>query len=500
MARLRIAVGQISLESNSFIATVSGIDHFRSTGYLWQGNEVFSLRGTESEVAGMLSILEEEDVEVVPLVTTRGNSTGLIASNCYCELKARMLALLEAGQPVDGVLLSCHGSMVIEDLDDPEGDLAAAIRALVGPQTPLVTTLDIHGNVTKRMVEETDAILGYREYPHDDTFEVGQRAARLMLKIIREHAAPRIGYVSLPMLLTAFNATTKDDGPFAQLVEQTGRLENDPEILTASIFFVGSYIDIEEIGCSVVVVTDGNQEKADQKAHEIAGKYWSLREVFHVEPLSVAEAVKRGRAIEGQPILLLDTADTTGGGGAGDGIGLVRELVNLQVTEICYATVVDPAGARRCMEAGVGSRLTIEVGYAQDPRWGEPLMLDGEVVKLSDGRFRYDGGILGGQTVSMGPTAVFRHDPIDLVIMSVPTYDWGEEQLRTAGLNPRDAKFIGVKNMMNFRFAYRDVMRGYFLVDISGPTPCDMRMLDFKRIPRPLYPFDEQLANPLPRS
>ncbi len=495
MARPCIAIGQLSLESNSFVSTVSGLDHFRETGYLLGGDELFGLRGGHGEVAGMLDALAPAGVDVLPLLAARGNSTGLIAGDCYRQLKHSMLENLRNGRAVDGVLLSCHGSMVIEDIDDPEGDLAAAVRAAVGRDVPVIMTLDLHANVTRRMVTELDALVAYRQYPHDDTFEVGQRAARLLLKILAEGIRTRVGYAPLPMLLTAFNATTKDDGPFARLVQRAAALEEDPEILTASVFFVGSYIDVEEIGCSVVVVADANQEKADRAARELAEYYWSLREAFHVVPLSVAEAVERGRAIDGQPILLLDTADTTGGGGAGDGIGLVRELLRLGVTEPCYATVVDPAAARRCAEAGVGARLTLQVGHAIDPRWGEPLTLDGAVKRICDGRFTYDGGILGGQTVSLGLTAVFSHPPIELVIMSVATYDWGDEKLRTVGLDPRQAKFIGVKNMMNFRFGYRDVMRGYFLLDIPGPTPCDMRMLKFKRIPAAIYPFDEELAD-----
>jgi microcystin degradation protein MlrC len=257
---------------------------------------------------------------------------------------------------------------------------------------------------------------------------------------------------------------------------------------------VGSYIDSPDMGCSAVVVTDGDHQQAATKASRLAEHFWERRHEFEVETLSVAEAVRRGRAIAGGPVLLLDTADTTGGGAAGDGIGLVRGLIEAGVTEPALATVVDPAAAARCHSAGAGSTVELAVGHARDPRWGEPLLVTGAVTRVFDGRFRYAGGILGGVEVTMGPSAVLAIGSIRLLVMSNPTYDWGDDQYRAAGLDPATAKFVGVKNMMNFRFGYRDVMKGYFVLDVPGPTPPDMRLLPFQRITRPVFPLDREFA------
>jgi microcystin degradation protein MlrC len=130
------------------------------------------------------------------------------------------------------------------------------------------------------------------------------------------------------------------------------------------------------------------------------------------------------------------------------------------------------------------------VGHSRDPRWGEPLLVRGRVERLADGTFTYGGGILGGVTVTMGLSAVVAIGPIRLLIMSIPTYDWGDDQYRAAGLDPASAKFVGVKNMMNFRFGYADVMKGFFVLDLPGPTPPDMRPLPFQWIRRPTFPLD----------
>jgi microcystin degradation protein MlrC len=289
-------------------------------------------------------------------------------------------------------------------------------------------------------------------------------------------------------------------------MRQAKEREHDPAILSTSMFFVGSYIDVPDMGCSSVVVSDGNAERAIGEARALAELFWSRRYDFDVETVSVAEAVRRGRLIEGGPVLLLDTADTTGGGAAGDSIHLVRRLLDAGVTETCLAMVVDPDAVQTCLLSGVGQEVTLDLGHQVDPTWGEPLRIAGRVVRAVDGRFQYTGGILGGSWASMGPSVVLDVGPIQILIMTYPTYDWADEQYRAAGMRPDRGKFVGVKNMMNFRYGYRDVMKGFFMLDLPGPTSQDLRTLPFRRVQRPIFPLDEhietpdvQLASSLPR-
>lgn len=367
---------------------------------------------------------------------------------------------------------------------------------MVGPAVQIVLTHDLHANVTRKRVEAVNAILGYEHYPHDDVLQTGERAATLLLKAIRREVRPAIGHAKLPLLLTAFNAGTAWDTPYAQLMQQAKALEGQQGVLSASVFFVGSYLDVPDVGCNTLVVADGDAGSAQQKARSLAEAFWSRRREFEIQTWTVAEAVARGRQIDGGPVLLLDTADTTGGGSSGDGIGLVAGLLEAGVTEPSMAMVVDPEAALACTRAGVGGDLTIDLGHQLDPVWGKPIRVAGKVSILSDGRFKYTGGILGGTWATMGPSAVLQVRNLQVLIQSYPTYDWADEQYRSVGLYPRNAKFVGVKNMMNFRFGYRDLMKGFFVLNLPGPTPPDMRMLPFKRVKRPLYPLDELPERP----
>jgi microcystin degradation protein MlrC len=492
MKRVRIAIGQISSESNHFAGRLCEVDFFRATGYWLEGREVFNLTASDTEVGGMLQACRvERDVDVAPLLATRANSSSVLSDKCWSYLKRRMLRRLKAAGKVDGVAISHHGSMAVENEDDPEGDLAVEIRRIIGPRTPFAMTLDLHGNVTRRMVEATNIICGYETYPHQDAHRTGQRATAMLLRTIRGEIRPVMAHVKLPMLLTAFHGSTFGKGGFARLMRAAKSSERQRDVLSTSLFFVGSYLDMPDMGCSTLVIADGDAKLATRHATSLAKSFWANREEFSVETMSATEAVKRGRRIEGGPVLLLDTADTTGGGAAGDSIALVKGLLDADVTEPCLAMVVDPVAARRCHTAKIGTKLRLSIGHRVDPKWGKPLTVTAKLLRKTDGRFRYSGGIFGGTTASMGRSAVLQIGGIQLLVMTHPTYDYAREQYESAGLDPRRAKFVGVKNMMNFRFGYRDIMKGCFVLDCPGPTPMDMRAQPFGRVKRPIFPLDE---------
>jgi microcystin degradation protein MlrC len=495
---VRIAVGQISLESNHFVSHACELDFFRQTGFLHEKGQLFDLRGTGGEIAGMLSTLESDGkAEVLPLIAARANSAGPLSQQCYSYLRRALLDELQRLLPVDGVLLSHHGSMAAVDKDDPEGDMAAAVRRLIGHDIPFVMTLDLHGNVTRRMVESCTAILGYEQYPHYDTFQTGSRAANLLLRAARREVSPAMSYAKLPLLLTAFHGTTRGDAPFGRLMRKAKALERESGILSTSLFFVGSYIDVPEMGSGALVVSDGDLVRSTKECRRLATEFWQARKDFAVETCTVADALRRGRSVDGGPVLLLDTADTTGGGAAGDGAGMIRALLEERVAEASLAMVVDPEAVRACADAEPGSEITFAIGHKLDPQWGSPVIATVKVARVFEGRFEYSGGILGGTSTTMGLSAVVTAGSLSILIASYATYDWADEQYRCAGLDPRSAKFVGVKNMMNFRNGY-PYAKAHFVLDLPGPTPADMRMLPFRRLWRPVFPLDALDSEPEP--
>ena len=494
MAGMRIGVGSIFQESNQFAATQTGLDLFRNS-YVHEGDALLQLAGTDCEVAGILATCADAGAQAVPLLAARSVSGGVLSDACYTELKETLLARLRAAAPLDGLILAMHGSMVTASQLDPEGDLLDAVRRIVGPDLPIVMTLDLHAHVTPRMVTQATALVSFTHYPHDDTYSTGERGASLLLRTVQGGVRPVMALAKVPIICGACNGQTFGDGPMAHLTRRARRLETQPGILSVSCFQVHPYNDLPGMGCGSVVVTDNDPALAADEVQALAAEFWERRRAFEVEHFTVAEAVARGRQVEGGPVLLVDTADCAGGGAPGDSVALLRELLALGVDEPAFLMVVDAAAAQACACAGIGQTVSLQVGYSLDPTWGQPVPVSGVVRLLSDGSFLYDGGLFGGTWASMGLSAVLQIGSIELLVMSQPTYDWGDEQFRSLGMDVRRAKFIGVKNPMNYRHAYHDLMKAAFIIDTPGPTPAHVRNLNYERMQRPFFPLDEEIPD-----
>ena len=493
-SQYRIAIGSMSNETSHFLTTITELEHWQNNYVLYE-NALFNLAGTDCEIAGMLSTLDEKRVEIVPLMAANAVAGGPNSDACYQHLKESILHPLRNTLPVDGVLLSLHGSMTAVSEDDTEGDLLDAVREIVGADVPIVITLDLHANITEKMINNANGIIGYTHYPHDDAFSTGERGANLLLEIVRGNVNPKMAMAKVPILSSGVCGMTFGDAPMAHLTHRARELETDPEILSVSIFHVHPTNDMPGMGSGGLVITNGNVKRARDEAIALAEEYWARRHEFEPEIISVDEAIERGRQIEGGPVLLVDTSDAVGGGGAGDSVALLRCMLEMDVTELSFIMVVDPEAAQICAEAGIGQQVAFDLGYKIDPSWGKPIPVEGVVRHLLDGDFVYSGGVFGGTRTSMGLSVVLAIGNIQVLIMSKPTYDWADEQYRTAGLDIPRAKFIGVKNPMNFRFAYEGVAKADFILNTPGVTPPTVKNLTYKRMMRPFFPLDEDIPD-----
>ncbi len=493
---MRFAVGAIIQESNSFAPARCTLDMFRAD-YLLYGEEVIrDLRGTRTEVAGILAACEEVGVTPVPLLAGHSCAYGPLTDECYGHLKAEMLQRLEAALPVDGVVVALHGAMLVEGEEDPEGDLIAAMRRMAGP-VPIGVSLDLHAHVTPRMVEGATVLVGYSTYPHDDAFETGQRACCLIADTVRGKIRPAMVMAKAPMLVAANKGGTIGDGPFARIMREAKGLEATGKALSASCFPVQPWLDVPGLGFTGLVITDGNADAARRQARALARRGWDLRREFQPELIPPAEAVRRGMAVPGGPVLLVDTADCQGGGATGDSVATLEALLAAGVRERSLTFVADAEAVRAAQQAGVGSEVSTTLGNRVDRSRGRPLPVRGRVRLLSDGRFQYSGGLLGGVSANMGPSAVLSIGAIEVLVHSNPTYEYADEQYRSVGLDVRTAKFVTVKNPMNYQLAYREIMKAAYILDTQGPTTPNLKSLAFTRLKRPYFPADDDVPDPV---
>ncbi len=487
-----VAVGSIFIECNHFGGTPADLETFRRSELLF-GDEVRDI--SEGVIGGMFDVLQNAGHKVSPLLVASACPSGPVTAECYMELKTQLLARLVDSLPVDGVLLGLHGAAAAENVGDLEGDLLRAVRNTVGPDTPVVATLDLHAHITETMVAEADALLAWETYPHCDAFETGQRGARTLIDILRGTLTPTMAMAKVPVMVSAIHGGTEQPGPFAEVMQRAKAWERSGEAYSAGAILVHPYLDLPEMGGGGIVITNGDMDRAVRLASQLATEYWDRR--FELEPdlLTPQAAIEAGLAVEGQ-VLLVETADCCGGGAAGDSVASLRALLSGGENQRSVATVVDPSAAELCHRSGVGAEVRLKLGHQIDTRWGTPIEVTGRVVNLTDGQFKYHGGIWDGRSGAMGPSAVIQSGRIEICIATYPTYEWCGEQLASLGIDTAGAKFVVVKNPMNYHMVWPSAKA--FVLDTPGPTPATLRHLPFQRLQRPCFPLDPDIKSTQP--
>jgi microcystin degradation protein MlrC len=491
---MRVAVGAIFTESNHLVGTLTDLACFERTE-LRRGAEVLS--AADGVLGGALRQLRERGAAIAPALFASAVPGGPLARGCYETLKAELLERLRAALPVDGVLMPQHGGAAVDGMGELDGDLIEAVRATVGDAAPVVVTLDCHANVTPRMVANADALLAWETYPHRDTFATGVRGARLLMDTLEGKLKPAMAAAKVPVIVGGFMGGT-DEGPFARVMRFAKSFEGAGRVASTSAILVQPHLDLPGMGGGGIAVTDGDAALAEETARKVAEMYWNLRRELEPRLWTPRQAIDEGLGLEGGPVLLLETSDCVGGGAAGDSAAVLRALLEHAPGVPSMVPVVDPEAAAACHRHKVGDQIALEVGHRVDPRWGTPVAVRARIATLTDGRFVYSGGIWGGQTATMGPSAMLEAGETRILVASHPTYDWADEQFRSVGLDPRTAKFVVVKNPMNYRVGYAGLYQAVFVLDTPGPTPASVRAVPFQRLQRPFFPADEEIAGMQP--
>jgi microcystin degradation protein MlrC len=483
----------LSHETNTFSNVPTDRAQFEARDLRYGGEILETYRGTGTCLGGMIAAAERLGATLVPSVAAAASPAGRVTRDIYEHVKQRMLADLEIAGRLDGVLLDLHGAMVPEGVDDGEGDIIAAVRRVVGPEVPIAVTLDFHANLGERMIGSADLVHGYKTYPHVDMAERGVEATERLAQVITRRIRPTAAWRKPPILPPLGNQGTAR-GPMRRLYDLADEMEKDPKVISVSVFAGFPYADIPDAGLGIYVVTDNDQGLAERLAARLARVAWEHRREFIHTALPVKEAVAGALAADGRPIVLADMADNTGGGAAGDGTEILRELLRVGARSAVVACLWDRAAVEQCVKAGVGGRITLEIGGKVDDRHGAPLSVTGTVRTLSDGRFTHRGPMMNGLPGRLGPTAVLDVDDVKVILI---TYRWqtlDPEMIRFVGLDPLKEKILVVKSTIHYRAAFEPIAKEIIEVDAPGLSSSNLARFDFRRIRRPIFPLDPDLV------
>ncbi|MFC5405629.1 M81 family metallopeptidase [Cohnella soli] len=491
--KMNIIVGALLQESNTFSSSLSDIEGFYNYFYR-EGNDMLADGNPANELSGVVRAANETDVNVLPTVAAQACSAGPIKREALDRLKQALLDRIEAYPEYDGVLLSMHGAWVAEDVDDADGEILLAVRKKVGPDVPIVVTLDSHANVTQTIVEQADAIVGYRTFPHVDYAETGYRAAKLLFSIVRNELKPHMRVVKVPMIVPA-EAHVTYENPMRDLWQEAMKGESSGDSLATSLFIVQPWLDVAELGCSIVVV-GRDAEWTKREAQRLSELLWDKRKQFDIGLKNVKDIAKLLEAGKSEgPIIASDSADSPGAGSPGDSNAVLRQLLELGVGErfTCLMSMVDVSAARQAATSEVGSTVKLTVGHSMSAEFGKPLEIEGVIAYTSlSGTFAFGGGTVANMIANMGHCAVVRIGRIHVLLMEYPTFTGDPAMYRSVGLEPLDADLVLVKSAAQFRAEYEQINHSdIYILDTPGASTANLASLVYARAPRPLYPFED---------
>lgn len=446
-------------------------------------------------MGGFIAVLRDAGTKIRPVCAAWAITANRLVRADFERLVAAFEEHLRKARP-DALLLAMHGAQTAEGEDDVEGHLLQRARTVMGPDKPIVVTLDLHANITRRMVTLADAIVGYHTYPHVDMFETGQKAARLMLRILSGEVKPTMALRKLPLIIQAENSQTSS-GPMHELIAAAERWERGGQAEAVSVFPVQPWMDIAEMGCAVVAVTNGNRRTAERQAGTLARELWDRRLEYEAELTPVPEAIERAIASTAWPTVLSESSDSTGSGSPGDSTGVLKHLLKAKLTGPAAIFLVDPEAVAQAAAAGPGATVTMQIGGAFDRKHSKPVKVTARVRMISDGRWTARArGYNTGITTSMGRAAVLEAGMVQILVAERSAMTVDPELFRSHGIDPVYCQIVVVKSPNGFRAAYTPIAAQMIVVDTPGVSTANLRTLPFRRVPRPIYPLDPDTPRP----
>lgn len=493
---MRLAALGLSHETNTFSRVPADYEQFASGGLARGDDIVREYRDSTATMAGFLEAGDRFSVEVVPLIMARAGPIGTITPDAFDRIVGQMLRLLAEHGPWDGVLLAQHGAAVSERFPDADGEIAARVRALVGPDVPVGLALDLHANISRRMIQQTTATVVYRTNPHLDARQRALECAEIIVRTIRGEVRP-VQALEMPPLVINIVKQCTDEEPMLGLVGDLETALARPGMLSASVAEGYPYADVAEMGMSFLAVHDGEAAAATEAARWLAGRAWAGRSEFVGDIPSPEAAIRAAAAASKGPVVIMDVGDNIGGGSSADSTVLLAIARRLGVRRYLQ-TLYDPPAVAACISAGVGASLSLPVGAKTDDLHGSLVDVTGRVRLIADGRFEDPTPTHGGfRFFDGGPTVVLETtDDHTLVLTSRRVGNTSLEQMYSLGIRPESMRVVVAKGVVSPRAAYERIAAEIVLANTPGVTTADLSFFTYHRRRRPLFPFEAEAAYP----
>jgi microcystin degradation protein MlrC len=490
----RIAYGRLNQESNALSPVRTTVADFEACHLLERNALHKACQKGEQEAEGFLKNAEltgfvsevarlqkDEGVvcELIPTTSAWAVPGGPLTRDCFDELVGRIVKGVEEAGDLDGVYLSLHGAMGVDGVEGPEAEIVRRVRDVVGDEIPVVVTFDLHGNVTKELIDRTQAVIAYRTNPHRDHVKCGAAAARTLVGLLRKQIKTTTAWRSLPMLLGG-GVTIDFLPPMRHIFKRMSEMEKDPRVLRCSTLMCHPWNDNPELGWSVVVITDGDEALAEKLADELANLCWNVRHKMPPAFNTPKQALDKARAARLRRklgvVTISDASDVVTAGSTGENTALIRGFIEHGKGMTCYAGIRDPDAVEQLWGTPEGEIVDVTVGGKLDPASNAPLQLHAKLVRKVENK-------------GVGRTLVLEQDHLTLVVVEGPALMLAPNFYKWAGLKLMKADVVMVKNYFPFLLTFLPYHRMTVFVKTQGLTDFDAaHRLDFAG---PVWPKDD---------
>ena len=472
----RIAVGGMQHETNTFAPSRADYAAFEAGGGwpgVQYGDSLFdAVAGANIPAEGAIRALRGMGHSMVATAWAAASPSAHVTSEAFERIVGELVARLQAAGPVDGVYLDLHGAMVTEAHDDGEGEILRRVRAVVGPRVPIAASLDLHANVTQAMVEDADAMVAYRTYPHVDMAETGARAARLLDRMLRSGSRLARGFRTLDYL-TGIPSQCSFVDPCRRIYAS---IEAKGDVMLS---FTPGFPMADIDGCGMAVFGYGaNERDVGIAVERLRAMVADSEKDFALELHSPDEAVGRAKqhGEPGAPVVLADTQDNPGAGGNGDTTGLLGALARHGARDAPLGLLIDPESAARAHQAGQGATLAFALGGRSRIAGDAPFSGEFTVERLGDGRFTCTGPMFRGFRMTLGPMALLRSRAapgVRVALASKKCQAADQEMFRHLGVEPRRERILALKSSVHFRADFEPIAKEVLVVKSPGPALAD---------------------------
>jgi microcystin degradation protein MlrC len=408
--------------------------------------------------------------------------SGRTVRAAYEQMRDEILAQLAAAMPVDAVALEMHGAMAADGYDDCEGDMLQAVRRLVGSKVAIGLEIDPHCHLTTAMVESSDIIILFKQYPHTDQQARAFELLELLEAMVKGAIKPVASVYDCRMI--GIYHTSRE--PMAGFVKKMQAVETYDHVLSVSLAHGFPWGDVVDMGTRVLVYTNGAKALGDRLARELGQELFALRGTTANSPVPLADGIRTAAAGQGVWVLS-DTADNPGGGAPGDSTFVLAELLRQGVQQAALGPLWDPVAVQIAMAAGLGATLPLRIGGKLGPASGQPLDVQATVTGVCTDAHQD----FAGARVALGDCVAISVQGVEVVLSSRRSQAFGLEVFANVGIDPRQRRLLVVKSSHHFHAAYAPIADQVLYLDSPGALLTDFPAVPYRKVAGPKWPLVE---------